>query len=150
MPELRRDLSARDADLMLLRSNSKALADEARRQVRWAEVLAMLSRAMPAALRLQLVELARVAPPPVAGQPSSASVKPEEVLKVEAVTPLRAGSAPLADVAQLVGALAQDPALARRFQLRNWELKPSPAVSPGGEQLLTVSIVLSERPERPE
>jgi hypothetical protein len=150
VPELRRDLAARDADLMRLRSNLRALSDEARRQVRWTELLAVLSRATPAALRLQLVELTRVTPPAGAGQPAAASPKVEEALRIEAVTPLRPGPAPLSDVAQLMAALARDPALARRFELRNWEVKPVPAVTPAGEQLLAVSIVLAERPERPE
>jgi hypothetical protein len=149
VPGLSRELASRDAELMLVRSHLRALSAEARRQVRWADLLAMLSRAMPAALRLQLVELTRVAPP-AAGPPSGAQGKVDEALRIEAVTPLRPGSAPLSDVAQLMAALAQDPVLARRFELRTWEVKPSPVVTPAGEQLLGVSIVLTERPERPE
>jgi hypothetical protein len=150
VPELQRQLAARDADLMLLRSNLRALSQEAGRQVRWAELLAMLSRAMPTTLRLELVELARVAPPAAGGQPAGAAARGEEALRIEAVTPLQPGSAPLSDVARLLAALASDPALGRRFELRNWEVKPSTAITPDGEQLLNVGVVLAERPERPE
>lgn len=153
LPSMRRDLSARDAELMLLRSNVQALSQEARRQVRWADVLGALGRAAPASLRLQLVELARVVPPPpgaaatpAPGQGASAASKADEVLRIEAVTPLRPGSAALVDLAQLIGALARDPALAARFELRSWDVKPSPVATPTGEQLLGVSIVMAERP----
>ena len=147
VPSLRRDLAARDADLGLLRSNLGALSAEARRQVRWSELLTTLSGEIPPALRLQLVEAARAAPPPGAGPPPAAAARFEGTLRIEAITPLRPGSPPLLDVAQFMAGLMRDPAVNKRLQLRSWEIKPSAFATPAGEQYLTVSIVLVERPQ---
>lgn len=147
VPAMRRDLEARDTDLGLLRSNLQALSREARRQVSWTELLTTLSRHMPATLKLQLVETTRVAPPPLTGQPASPAPKAEDMLHIEALTPLRPGGPPLLDVAQFITALMREPMVSRRFALRSWEIKPSAAQSPSGEQLLTVSIWLTERAE---
>ena len=143
VPALRRDLAARDADLGRLRSNLQALAREARRQLHWAPLMTLLSQQIPPALKLQLVETARAAPP--AAPPASA--KTEETLRIEALTPLRPGSAPLVDVAQFMGALMRDPAVNSRFVLKSWEIKPTATAAPSGEALLSVSIVLAERPQ---
>ena len=69
VPGLTRDLAARDTDLRLLRSNLQSLSQEARRQVRWAEVLTTLSQQTPPGLKLQLVEVGRMAPSAGASPP---------------------------------------------------------------------------------
>ena len=69
VPGLTRDLAARDTDLRLLRSNLQSLSQEARRQVRWADVLTTLSQQTPPGLKLQLVEVGRTAPPAGASPP---------------------------------------------------------------------------------
>ena len=149
VPALRRDLTRRDLELGLLRSNLRGLSQEARRQVRWADLLTTLGQETPSSLRLQLVEVARVAPAPPAAPAApaaAAAARGEETLRIEALTPLRPGSPPLLDVAQFIGSLMRDPALGRRFELRSWEIKPSP-ITAGGEPLLGVSIVMAERPQ---
>lgn len=138
VPGLRRDLAARQTDLDLLKSNLGALAEEARRQIRWGEVLTTLGQQIPATLKLQTVEAARVAAP-AAGQPAGAPARFENVLRIDAVTPVRPGSPPLLEVAQFMGGLMRDPAVNKRFQLRSWEIKPG-----SGTQLL-IQITLAER-----
>ena len=142
VPGLRRDLAARETDLSLLRSNLGALAEEARRQIRWAEVLGTLSQQIPPTLKLQLVEAARGAPA-AGGQPAGTPGGSGGVLRIDAVTPLRPGSPPLLEVAQFMAGLMRDPAVNKRFELRSWEIKPSAAGA--GVPLLNVGIVLSER-----
>jgi len=146
VPGLRRDVAARQTDLDLLKSNLEALSEEARRQIRWGELLATLSQQVPPVLKLQTVEAVRSAPPR-AGQPQSGTpVRAESTLRIEAVTPLRPGSPPLLEVAQFIAGLMRDPTVNRRFQLRSWELKPGPDAGPaGGGQLLNIIVVLSER-----
>ena len=144
-PGLARDLAARDTDLRLLRSNAQALSQEARRQMRWADVLTTLGRETPPGLRLQLVEVGRPAPAAGAGPAAGAAPRGEETLRIEALTLARPGSAPLVDVAQFMAGLIRDPAVSRRFALKSWEIKPSTIATPSGEQLLAVSIVLAER-----
>jgi len=147
VPGLRRDVAARQADLDLLRSNLEALSEEARRQIRWGELLATLSQQVPPVLKLQIVDAVRSAPPRAAGQPQSGPpVRGESTLRIEAVTPLRPGSPPLLEVAQFIAGHMRDPTVNKRFQLRSWELKPGPDAGPGGGgQLLNIIIVLSER-----
>lgn len=148
VPGLRRDLAARESDLSVLRSNLQTLGDEARRQVRWAELLTTLSQQTPPALKLQTVEAARVVPPSGPGQAAAASARPENTIRIDAVTPLRPGSPPLMEVAQFMAGLMRDPIVSRRFQLKTWEIKPGAAApAAGGVQFLNVSIVLNERPQ---
>lgn len=146
IPALARELGTRDTDLGQLRASLQPLAQEARRQIRWADVLAALGREVPPALRLQLVEAGRVMSP-VAPAPGQATPPPraEETLRIEALTAARPGGSPLADVAQLIAGLMRDPAVGRRFALKSWEIKPAAAVAPSGDALLTVVIVLAER-----
>jgi hypothetical protein len=144
LPGLRRDLAARDTDLALLRSNLQGLTEEARRQVRWAELLTTFSQQIPATLRLQLVEGMRAAPPG-SGQQAAASARAESTLRLDAITPLRPGSPPLLEVAQFMAGLMRDPAVNRRFQLKSWEIKPGTAPGPEGVQMLNIGIVLTER-----
>jgi hypothetical protein len=142
IPVLRRDLAARESDLGLLRSNLGALAEEARRQVRWAALLETLSQEIPPTLKLQLVEVARAG---VSGQQAGTAPGSEGLLRIQAVTPLRPGSPPLLEVAQFMAGLMRDPGVNKRFQLKSWEIKPGPTAAGDAAQLLDISIVLSER-----
>jgi hypothetical protein len=142
VPILRRDLTARETDLGLLRSNLGALAEEARRQVRWAELLQTLSQQIPPTLKLQLVEVTR---PATSGEQTGTPGGSEGLLRIQAVTSLRPGSPPLLDTAQFMAGLMRDPAVNKRFQLKSWELKAAPAGPGDATQLLNISIVLSER-----
>lgn len=141
LPLLRRDLAARETDLSLLRSNVGALAEEARRQVRWAELLETLSQQVPPTMKLQLVELVRGA---TSGDQAPAPGS-EGLLRIQAVTALRPGSPPLLETAQLMAGLMRDPGVNKRFQLKSWEMKAAPAGAADVGQLLNISIVLSER-----
>ena len=145
VPGLRRDLAARDSDLRVLRSNLQALAEEARRQVRWADLMTTLSQQAPPTLKLQLVEAVRVAPPVAPGQQPGTPARAENTLRIDAVTPLRPGSPALLEVAKFMAGLMRDPVVNKRFQLRSWEIKPGAAASASGAQLLNISIVLAER-----
>src|SRR5262245_59612559 len=145
-PGLTRDLAARDTELRLLRSNAQVLSQEARRQMRWADVLTTLGRETPPGLRLQLVELGRTPSPSGASTAAGApAARAEETLRIEALTLARPGSAPLVDVAQFMAGLMRDPAVSRRFALKSWEIKPSSVATSSGEPLLAVSIVFAER-----
>jgi hypothetical protein len=146
IPRLQKDLAATEADLGLLRTNLQALAGEARRQVRWAEVMTAFSQQTPPTLRLVSVQATRVVPAAAPGQPPQ-EARAEGLLRIEAVTPLRPGSPPLLEIAQFMAGLMRDPAVSKRFQLKSWEIKPpGGGVSADGSQLLVISIVLSERP----
>ena len=151
VPGLTRDLAARDTDLRLLRSNLQSLSQEARHQVRWADVLTTLSQQTPAGLKLQLVDVGRTVPPsgasPPAGAPqgTAAAGRAEETLRIEALTLARPGGPPLVDVAQFMAGLMRDPAVSRRFALKSWEIKPSAIATAAGDQVLAISIVLTER-----
>jgi hypothetical protein len=145
LPGLRRDLAARDADLTTLRSNVGALTEEARRQVRWADLLVTLSQQIPPGVKLHLVDAGRGLT--ASGQPATGAAANENTIKIEAVTPVRPGSPPLMEVAQFMAGIMRDPAVSKRFQLKSWEIKPGPASGGTDQQLLNVSIVLSERPQ---
>ena len=145
IPRLQRDLTATEADLGLLLTNLQALAAEAGRQVRWADLMTAFSQQTPPALKLRSLQSVRLGPPPAPGQPPQEG-RPEGVLRIEAVTPLRPGSPPLLEVAQFMAGLMRDPAVNRRFQLRSWEIKPPAGGATEGLQFLTITVVLSERP----
>ncbi len=138
LPGLRRDLAARQTDLDLLKSNLQALSAEARRQVRWADLLAALSQEIPPTLKLQSVGASRVAASGTS-QPGTPAVF-ENTLRIDAVTPMRPGSPPLLGAAQFMGGLMRDPAVNRRFQLRSWDIKPTGDV-------MSIGIVLADRPQ---
>jgi hypothetical protein len=144
IPRLRRDLAATETDLGVLRNNLRALTAEARRQVRWGDLLATFSQQTPPALRLQRVEASKVTPPPAPGQ-AAGEVRGEAVLKVEASTPLRPGSPPLLEVAQFMAGIMKDPGVNKRYQLKNWEIKPPPLGGGEEPQYLTIVVTLSER-----
>ena len=154
IPKLRADLAARDGDLTVLRQDLQALSVEAKRQVRWAEVLNAFRQQIPSTLKLQKVEAgvgAAAAPgPPGQGQPQAGPAGGVGVgeLRIEALTPLRPGPPPLLEIAQFMGGLLKDPSVAKRYQLKSWEIKPpggGGAAAGEGAQLQIV-IVLAEKP----
>jgi hypothetical protein len=151
IPKLRADLATREGNLNLLRQDLQALGVEAQRQVRWADLLNAFRHQTPPTIRLQKVE-AGVAPAPPApppGQTQAQTVAPSGgELKIEAVTPLRPGPPPLLEIATFMGGLLKDPAVARRYRLKSWELKqPGGGGSPSGEGAqLQILITLSEKP----
>ena len=147
IPQLQKDLAVADGDLNLLRTNLQALTLEARRQVRWAEMLGALSQHIPITMRLQTVEATRPGSAAAAGQPAPpADAKGEGLLRIESVTPVRAGSQPLLEVAQFMAGLMRDPAVSKRFQLKSWDIKPPSGTSAEDEsQYLNITILLSER-----
>jgi hypothetical protein len=147
IPQLQKDLAASEGDLNVLRTNLHALTLEARRQVRWAELLGAFSQHIPATMRLQAIEATRPVGAAGAGQPPPPpDAKAEGVLRVESVTPLRSGSQPLLEVAQFMAGLMRDPAVNKRFQLKSWDIKPpSGTGAPDEVQHLNITILLSER-----
>jgi len=151
IPKLRADLATRDGDLTVLRQDLQALSVEAKRQVRWAEVLNAFRQQIPSTLKLQKVEAsgaAAAAPgPPGQGQPRGGGAGAGE-LRIEALTPLRPGPPPLLEIAQFMGGLLKDPSVAKRYQLKSWEIKQpgggGAAVGEGAQ--LQIVIVLAEKP----
>jgi hypothetical protein len=144
LPQLRRDVATGQNDLNLLRANLEALSREARRHVRWGDVLTTFSNQTPPTLRISKVEAVRPSAPGP-GQPAAAGAGS---LRIEALTPLRPGSPPLLDTAQFMAGLMRDPALSRRFELRSWEIRPPAALSggpEGGPADLLISVTLAER-----
>lgn len=151
IPKLRADLATRDGNLSLLRQDLQALGVEAKRQVRWADVLNAFRRQTPPTIKLQKVEAGL---PPVPATPPPGQTQPQAVapgggeLKIEAVTPLRAGPPPLLEIASFMGGLLKDPAIDRRYRLKSWELKQPGAGGPasGDGAQLQILITLSEKP----
>jgi hypothetical protein len=157
IPKLQKDLASADADLSILRSSLQALTAEAKRQVRWSELLTAFSQQVPAAVKLTKLEAVTtvVAPPaPPQGAPAPPGTPPppppqtDTSLKVESLTPVRPGSAALLEIAQFMAGLMRDPAVNRRFQLRGWEVKPPGGGTGDQAPMLGVSITLSERPQQ--
>jgi hypothetical protein len=157
IPKLRADLATRDGDLTVLRQDIQALSVEAKRQVRWAEVLNAFRQQIPPTLKLQKVESggpAAVAGGGAPGQPGQPQPQGQAggagagELRIEALTPLRPGPPPLLEIAQFMGGLLKDPAVAARYQLRSWEIKqPGGGGAAAGEGAqLQILIVLAEKP----
>ena len=157
IPKLRADLAARTGDLTVLRQDIQALSVEAKRQVRWAEVLNAFRQQIPATLKLQKVESGGPAVPQVSaapGQPAPPAPPPPPgsvgagELRIEALTPLRPGPPPLLEIAQFMGGLLKDPSVSKRYQLKSWEIKQpgggGAAVGDGAQ--LQILIVLAEKP----
>jgi hypothetical protein len=136
IPALQKDLAMTDADLAVLKSNLQALRTEAHRQVRWSELLNTFSQHTPGDIKLQRLELIQ--------EMGSAALEP--MLIIDALTPLRTGGDSLVQIAQFMASIMRDPVM-RRFQLRNWEVRPE--ATPTGEMspLLAVRITLTERPQ---
>ena len=149
IPNLQRELASTDADLATLRASLAALTAEAKRQVRWSELLTAFSQQVPPTVKLLRLEASTTtpaaAPAPPPGTPAPPSPAGETALKVESQTPVRPGSTALLEIAQFMAGLMRDPAVNRRFQLKGWEIKPP---GPGGGDalpMLGVNITLSER-----
>ncbi len=89
---------------------------------------------------------------PAPGQPGQPQPLPGSAaageLRIEALTPLRPGPPPLLEIAQFMGGLLKDPSVARRFQLKSWEIKqPGGGGAAAGEGAqLQIVIVLAEKP----
>jgi Tfp pilus assembly protein PilN len=133
--KLRSEVTTADNDLSTLRTNLRDLGAEARRQVRWSEMLPALSNRLPDTLRIDRVSLGKVAHPP-GTQPGDLT------LQIEASTTMVHGSSRLVEIANFMAALAQDPAVATRFQLKTWEVRPAPNQ---GDEQLHISIGLAEK-----
>lgn len=150
IPKLRADLATRDGDLTVLRQDILALSVEAKRQVRWAEVLNAFRQQIPATLKLQKVEAGGAAPatpgPPGQAQPQGGGAGAGE-LRIEALTPLRPGPPPLLEIAQFMSGLLKDASVAKRYQLKSWEIKQPGGGAAAGEGVqLQIVIVLAEKP----
>jgi hypothetical protein len=157
IPKLRADLATRDGDLTVLRQDIQALSVEAKRQVRWAEVLNAFRQQIPPTLKLQKVEsggpaaVAGGAAPGPPGQPQpqgQTGGAGAGELRIEALTPLRPGPPPLLEIAQFMGGLLKDPSVSGRYQLKSWEIKqPGGGGAATGEGAqLQILIVLAEKP----
>jgi hypothetical protein len=152
IPRLRADLATRDGDLTVLRQDLQALSVEAKRQVRWADVLNAFRQQIPSTLKLQKVEAggASAAAPGPPGQsqpqPGAAGGVGAGELRIEAVTPLRPGPPPLLEIAQFMGGLLKDPSVAKRYQLKSWEIKQPGGATVGEGAQLQIIIVLAEKP----
>jgi hypothetical protein len=152
LPQQRANLAKREGEVRVLRADLQALSVEAKRQVRWAELMAAFSQQIPPTIKITKVESVRsAAPAPPPGQPASAAQASAGggELRIEAVTPLKTGSPNMLEIAQFMAGLMKDPGVNKRFQLKNWEIKPGagtgsgPSEAPGGKTL-QVTIVLSE------
>ena len=151
IPKLRADLATREGDLTVLRQDLQALSVEAKRQVRWAEVLSAFRQQIPSTLKLQKVEAGG---PAASGQPGQAQPPGSAAggpgageLRIEALTPLRPGPPPLLEIAQFMGGLLKDPSVAKRYQLKSWEIRqPGGGGSAGEGAQLQIVIVLAEKP----
>src|SRR5207244_4280842 len=132
IPKLRADLASLEGNLNVIRADLQALALEAKRQVRWAEMLNAFRQQIPATLKLQKVEVAAApatsAPAP-SGQAQPVGAPPPGAwpLRIEGVSPLRPGPPPLIEIAQFMGGLMKDPTVGRRYQLKSWEIKQAAA-----------------------
>lgn len=144
---LRQTLAATAEDLRVIRADLGALAEQARRQVRWSELLGTFSEQLPPDLRLRKVSLLKVVPPAPPGQARQAPPPPAEgVLGIEAQTPLRPGGPPLVETARFMAGIMRDPAVSKRFQLKSWEIRPpASAAAAGAPPLLEIRVTFTER-----
>ena len=133
---LRSEVTTADNDLSTLRTTLRDLGAEARRQVRWSEMLPALSIRLPDTLRIDRVSLGKVA--------RQAGTQPNDLtLQIDASTTMAQGSSRLAEIARFMAVLAQDPTVATRFQLKTWEVRP--AIEQGSDEHLHISIWLAEK-----
>ena len=139
--KLRREVTTADNELATLRTNLRALGAEARRQARWSELLPALSKWLPGTLRIDRVSLAKVPRQPQPTETQPGDPKPVDlVLQIEATTSVVPGGARLVEIANFMSALARDPVLAPRFQLKTWDVRPAQ-----GADELHISIGLAEK-----
>ena len=139
---LERDVTVAGKELSSLRTNLRDLGAEARRQIRWSQTLLALSHPLPGTLRLDRVSLAKVPRQPQPTETQPGDPKPVDlVLSIEATTSVVPGGARLVEIANFMSALARDPVLAPRFQLKTWDVRPAQ----GGADQLHISIGLAEK-----
>jgi len=143
--KLRREVTTADNELSTLRTNLRALGAEARRQARWSELLPALSKWLPGTLRIDRVSLGKAARQPQgrAQSPQAASESSDLTLQIEVSTTMVPASSRLVEIASFMTAFAQDPAVAPRFQLKTWEVKP--AHDQGRDGQLQIHIALAEK-----
>ena len=137
--KLKREVAVASGELSTLQANLKDLGNEARRQVRWAELLPVFSQRVPETLRIERVALTKSGRQ---GQPQAGVQAGDLGLQIDASTRAGVGTSPLEEIARFMGALAQDPVLAARFQLKTWEVKSG---APGAADTLRISIGLGEK-----
>jgi len=149
---LRLDVASADKELSTLQASLREVEAGARRQVRWSQILPALSRALPGTLRIDRITLGKGARPAGAGSAAAASRPVEKagdgkatelLLQIDASTQMVPGGARLVDIANFMAALAKDPAVAPRFQLKTWEVQ-APRDQNGAEQL-RLSIAFAEK-----
>src|SRR2546428_12411873 len=139
---LEREVTVAGKELSSLRTNLRGLGAEAGRQIRWSQPLRALSRPLPGTLRLDRVSLAKVPRQPQPTETQPGDPKPVDlVLSIEATTSVVPGGARLVEIANFMSALARDPVLAPRVQLKTWDVRPAP----GGADQLHISIGLAEK-----
>jgi hypothetical protein len=144
--QLNAQLATRTDELRLIRSGLGALSEEARRQIRWSDLLTTLSQQIPSVLRLQRVALTNVVPTAPGQPPPATAPRPEGVLQIEAQTPLRPGGPPLVETARFMGGIMRDAAVNKRFTLRSWEIKPPASTTTDSPSpLLQIGVTLAER-----
>jgi len=142
--KLRREVTTADNELATLRTNLRALGAEARRQARWSELLPALSKWLPGTLRIDRVSLGKAARQPQGrAQSPQAAESSDLTLQIEVSTTMVPASSRLVEIASFMTAFAQDPAVAPRFQLKTWEVKP--ARDQGGDGQLQIHIALAEK-----
>ena len=143
--KLRREVTTADDELSTLRTNLRSLGAEARRQVRWSEMLPALSKGLPGTLKIDRVALGKAARQPQGqAQSQPAATQPSDLtLQIDARTTVVPGSSRLVEIANFMAALSQDPAVAPRFQLKTWEVQP--ARGQGGDEQLHITIGFVEK-----
>jgi hypothetical protein len=148
--KLRVDVAAADKELSTLQVSLREIDAGARRQVRWTHILPALSRSLPGTLRIDRITLGKGARP----QAGATASKPAEgksgdgkasdlTLQIDASTHMVPGGARLVDIANFMAAVAKDPAVAPRFQLKTWEVQ-TPREQ-GGQEQLRISIAFTEK-----
>jgi hypothetical protein len=148
--KLRVEVAAAEKELSTLQASLRDVEAGARRQVRWAQILPALSRSVPGTLRIDRIALGKGLRPAGAAQTN----KPPEtkaadgkstdlVLQIDASTSIVPGGGRLVDIANFMAGIANDPALARRFQLKSWEVQRPREQS--GEEHLRITIAFAER-----
>jgi len=142
---LQTQIARRQQDVTQMQSQFQVIGELEKFQVVWSEVLQAVSERMPASLWLNRIELVppETKPPPQAAAGAPPAARPPGVLRLEIVTELGLGSAPLIDVARFLDELGHDRRFSQRFQLMDWEALS--AVAGSGEArkdqiVLTVSF----------
>jgi hypothetical protein len=143
--KLRADVAAADRELSTLQASLRDVDAGARRRVRWSEILPVLSRSLPATLRIDRITLSKGSPPPkgtAASKPGDAKAN-ELVLQIDASTTVVPGGSRLVDIANFMSDVAKDPAVNRRFQLKTWEVQRPREQS--GDNQLRINIAFGEK-----